>query len=121
MFPDASHFDPNHHLTVDRKLKDLFVNHFAFGHGRLILYNICYHFQIFTNPCRHICPGRLNHSLSWSVENDKCPWKAIGLQGTICGLQLLPYSLSCALIMPKTQTGTGLRSSQSSAPACEYK
>ncbi|KAG2091235.1 cytochrome P450 [Suillus cothurnatus] len=36
MFPDASHFDPNHHLTVDRKLKDLFVNHFAFGHGRHI-------------------------------------------------------------------------------------
>jgi len=34
MFPDASHFDPNRHLTDDGKLKDHFVNHFAFGHGR---------------------------------------------------------------------------------------
>ncbi|KAG2138826.1 cytochrome P450 [Suillus cothurnatus] len=45
MFPDASHFDPNRHLTVDGKLKDPFVSHFAFGHGR------------------RICPGR------WFVEN----------------------------------------------------
>ncbi|KAG1764840.1 cytochrome P450 [Suillus occidentalis] len=41
MFPDASRFDPSRHLTVDGKLKDSFVNHFAFGHGR------------------RICPGRL--------------------------------------------------------------
>ncbi|KAG2081101.1 cytochrome P450 [Suillus cothurnatus] len=34
IFPDASHFDPSRHLTVDGKLKDPFVNHFAFGHGR---------------------------------------------------------------------------------------
>ncbi|KAG2031493.1 cytochrome P450 [Suillus americanus] len=45
MFPDASRFDPSRHLTVDGKLKDPFVNHFAFGHGR------------------RICPGR------WFVEN----------------------------------------------------
>ncbi|KAG1885869.1 cytochrome P450, partial [Suillus fuscotomentosus] len=40
IFPDASHFDPSCHLTVDGKLKSPVVNHFAFGHGR------------------HICPGR---------------------------------------------------------------
>ncbi|KAG1792683.1 cytochrome P450 [Suillus plorans] len=45
VFPDASRFDPNRHLTVDGKLKDPFVNHFAFGHGR------------------RICPGR------WFAEN----------------------------------------------------
>ncbi|KAG2337203.1 cytochrome P450 [Suillus weaverae] len=33
-YPDASRFDPSRHLTVDGKLKDPFVNHFAFGHGR---------------------------------------------------------------------------------------
>ncbi|KAG2038524.1 cytochrome P450 [Suillus americanus] len=31
IFPDASRFDPSRHLTVDGKLKDPFVNHFAFG------------------------------------------------------------------------------------------
>ncbi|KAG1842834.1 cytochrome P450 [Suillus subluteus] len=31
MFPDASRFDPSRHLTVEGKLKDPFVNHFAFG------------------------------------------------------------------------------------------
>ncbi|KAG2036261.1 cytochrome P450 [Suillus americanus] len=31
MFPDATRFDPSRHLTVDGKLKDSFVNHFAFG------------------------------------------------------------------------------------------
>ncbi|KAG1887798.1 cytochrome P450 [Suillus subluteus] len=45
IFPDASRFDPSRHLTVDGKLKDLFVNHFAFGRGR------------------RICPGR------WFAEN----------------------------------------------------
>ncbi|KAG2083365.1 cytochrome P450 CYP2 subfamily [Suillus discolor] len=45
VFPDASRFDPSRHLTVDGKLKDSFVNHFAFGHGR------------------RICPGR------WFAEN----------------------------------------------------
>ncbi|KAG1907629.1 cytochrome P450 [Suillus fuscotomentosus] len=45
VFTDASRFDPNRHLTVDGKLKDPFVNHFAFGHGRCI------------------CPGR------WFAEN----------------------------------------------------
>ncbi|KAG1792663.1 cytochrome P450 [Suillus plorans] len=45
VFPDASRFDPSRHLTVDGKLKDPFVNHFAFGHGR------------------RICPGR------WFAEN----------------------------------------------------
>ncbi|KAG1831323.1 cytochrome P450 [Suillus variegatus] len=45
VFPNASHFDPNRHLTVDGKLKDPFVNHFAFGHGR------------------RTCPGR------WFAEN----------------------------------------------------
>ncbi|KAG1907635.1 cytochrome P450 [Suillus fuscotomentosus] len=45
IFPDASRFDPNRHLTVDGKLKDPFVNHFAFGHGR------------------RTCPGR------WFAEN----------------------------------------------------
>ncbi|KAG1876670.1 cytochrome P450 [Suillus subalutaceus] len=45
VFPDASRFDPSRHLTVDGKLKDLFVNHFAFGRGR------------------RICPGR------WFAEN----------------------------------------------------
>ncbi|KAG1780981.1 cytochrome P450 [Suillus placidus] len=44
-YPDASRFDPSRHLTVDGKLKDPFVNHFAFGHGR------------------RICPGR------WFAEN----------------------------------------------------
>ncbi|KAG0694426.1 cytochrome P450 [Suillus ampliporus] len=44
-FPDASRFDPSRHLTVDGQLKDHFVNHIAFGHGR------------------RICPGR------WFVEN----------------------------------------------------
>ncbi|KAG2337220.1 cytochrome P450 [Suillus weaverae] len=44
-YPDASRFDPSRHLTVDGKLKDLFVNHFAFGHGR------------------RTCPGR------WFAEN----------------------------------------------------
>jgi cytochrome P450 len=51
MFPDASHFDPNRHLTDDGKLKDNFVNHFAFGHGR------------------RICPGR------WFAENSL--WTAV--------------------------------------------
>ncbi|KAG1887797.1 cytochrome P450 [Suillus subluteus] len=45
MFPDASRFDPSRHLTADGKLKDPFVNHFAFGHSR------------------RICPGR------WFAEN----------------------------------------------------
>ncbi|KAG1797060.1 cytochrome P450 [Suillus plorans] len=45
IFPDASRFDPSRHLTVDGKLKNPFVNHFAFGHGR------------------RICPGR------WFAEN----------------------------------------------------
>ncbi|KAG2367945.1 cytochrome P450 [Suillus spraguei] len=45
IFPDASRFDPTRHLTVDGKLKDPFVNHFAFGFGR------------------RICPGR------WFAEN----------------------------------------------------
>ncbi|KAG1831330.1 cytochrome P450 [Suillus variegatus] len=36
IFPNASCFDPNRHLTVDGELKDSFVNHFAFGHGRRI-------------------------------------------------------------------------------------
>ncbi|KAG1839420.1 cytochrome P450 [Suillus subalutaceus] len=45
MFSDASRFDPSRHLTVYGKLKDPFVNHFAFGHGR------------------RICPGR------WFAEN----------------------------------------------------
>ncbi|KAG2031249.1 cytochrome P450, partial [Suillus americanus] len=31
MFPDASHFDPSRYLTANGKLKDPFVNHFAFG------------------------------------------------------------------------------------------
>ncbi|KAG2115718.1 cytochrome P450 [Suillus discolor] len=44
IFPDASRFDPSRHLTVDGKLKNPFVNHLAFGHGR------------------RICPGR------WFVE-----------------------------------------------------
>jgi len=45
VFPDASRFDPSRHLTVDGKLKDPLVNHFAFGYGR------------------RICPGR------WFAEN----------------------------------------------------
>ncbi|KAG1792684.1 cytochrome P450 [Suillus plorans] len=45
VFPDASCFDPSRHLTVDGMLRDPFVNHFAFGHGR------------------RICPGR------WFAEN----------------------------------------------------
>ncbi|KAG1858561.1 cytochrome P450 [Suillus subluteus] len=40
IFPDASRFDPTRHLTADGKLKDNFVHHFAFGHGR------------------RVCPGR---------------------------------------------------------------
>ncbi|KAG1876679.1 cytochrome P450 [Suillus subalutaceus] len=51
MFPDASRFDPSRHLTVDGKLKDPFVHHFAFGHGR------------------RICPGR------WFAENSL--WTAV--------------------------------------------
>jgi cytochrome P450 len=34
MFPDASRFDPNRHLTIDGQLRDRVVNHFTFGHGR---------------------------------------------------------------------------------------
>ncbi|KAG2046890.1 cytochrome P450 [Suillus hirtellus] len=45
IFPDASRFDPSRHLTVDGKLKNSVVNHFAFGHGR------------------RICPGR------WFADN----------------------------------------------------
>ncbi|KAG2051170.1 cytochrome P450, partial [Suillus hirtellus] len=45
IFPDASHFNPSCHLTIDGKLKNTVVNHFAFGHGR------------------HICPG------CWFAEN----------------------------------------------------
>ncbi|KAG2747298.1 cytochrome P450 [Suillus brevipes Sb2] len=45
VFPDASRFDPSRHLTVDGKLKDPLINHFAFGYGR------------------RICPGR------WFAEN----------------------------------------------------
>ncbi|KAG1723714.1 cytochrome P450 [Suillus paluster] len=45
LFPDASRFDPSRHLTAGGQLKDHFVNHFAFGHGR------------------RICPGR------WFAEN----------------------------------------------------
>ncbi|KAG0701453.1 cytochrome P450 [Suillus ampliporus] len=44
-FPDASRFDPSRYLTVDGQLKDPFVNHFGFGHGR------------------RVCPGR------WFAEN----------------------------------------------------
>ena len=33
-FPDAARFDPSRHLTDDGQLKELVVNHFAFGHGR---------------------------------------------------------------------------------------
>ncbi|KAG1887782.1 cytochrome P450 [Suillus subluteus] len=51
IYPDASRFDPSRHLTVDGKLKDPFVNHFAFGHGR------------------RICPGR------WFAENSL--WTAV--------------------------------------------
>ncbi|KAG1830207.1 cytochrome P450 [Suillus variegatus] len=51
IFPDASRFDPTRHLTADGQLKDHFVNHFAFGHGR------------------RICPGR------WFVENSM--WNAM--------------------------------------------
>ncbi|KAG1876688.1 cytochrome P450 [Suillus subalutaceus] len=51
MFPDASRFDPSRHLTVDGKLKEPFVHHFAFGHGR------------------RICPGR------WFAENSL--WTAV--------------------------------------------
>ncbi|KAG2147845.1 cytochrome P450 [Suillus bovinus] len=72
IFPDASRFDPSRHLTVEGKLKNPFVNHFAFGHGR------------------RTCPGR------WFAENSL--WTAVAA--------ILP---SCALIMPKTQTETGLR------------
>jgi len=45
IYPDASRFDPSRHLTVDGKLKNSVVNHFAFGHGR------------------RICPGR------WFADN----------------------------------------------------
>ncbi|KAG2150237.1 cytochrome P450 [Suillus bovinus] len=45
VFSNASRFDPSRHLTVDGKLKDHLVNHFAFGHGR------------------RICPGR------WFADN----------------------------------------------------
>ncbi|KAG2352780.1 hypothetical protein BDR07DRAFT_1436061 [Suillus spraguei] len=41
IFPDASRFDPTRHLTVDGKLKDLFVNHFVFGHGRRLAHRSC--------------------------------------------------------------------------------
>jgi cytochrome P450 len=51
VFHDASRFDPSCHLTVDGKLKDPFVNHFVFGHGR------------------RICPGR------WFAENGL--WTAV--------------------------------------------
>jgi cytochrome P450 len=51
VFPDASRFDPSRHLTDDGKLKDPFVNHFAFGHAR------------------RICPGR------WFAENSF--WTAV--------------------------------------------
>ncbi|KAG1811449.1 cytochrome P450, partial [Suillus subaureus] len=34
MYPNASCFNPSHHLTVDGKLRDPFVHHCAFGHGR---------------------------------------------------------------------------------------
>jgi cytochrome P450 len=51
VFHDASRFDPSRHLTVDGKLKDPFVNHFVFGHGR------------------RICPGR------WFAENSL--WTAV--------------------------------------------
>jgi cytochrome P450 len=51
VFHDASRFDPSRHLTVDGKLKDPFVNHFVFGHGR------------------RICPGR------WFAENGL--WTAV--------------------------------------------
>ncbi|KAG1829370.1 cytochrome P450 [Suillus variegatus] len=44
-FPMHRGFDPSRHLTIDGKLKNPFVNHFAFGHGR------------------RICPGR------WFAEN----------------------------------------------------
>jgi hypothetical protein len=47
VFPDASRFDPNRHLTIDGQLKDHVVNHFAFGHGRWVT-QICYHFKLFT-------------------------------------------------------------------------
>ncbi|KAG2032257.1 cytochrome P450 [Suillus americanus] len=51
MYPDASRFDPSRHLTVDGKLKDPFVHHFAFGHSR------------------RVCPGR------WFAENSL--WTAV--------------------------------------------
>jgi cytochrome P450 len=40
VFPDASRFDPTRHLTANGQLKENFVHHFAFGHGR------------------RVCPGR---------------------------------------------------------------
>lgn len=70
---------------------------------------------------RRICPGRLIHGWSVSVDEDKCSSQVVGLQGTLCGLQLLPYSLSYTSIMPKTQMETGLRWSWSSPPVWRGK
>jgi cytochrome P450 len=51
LYPDASRFDPERHLTAEGELKDdPLVGHFAFGHGR------------------RICPGRHFAELSlWAA------------------------------------------------------
>jgi cytochrome P450 len=51
LYPDASRFDPERHLTAEGKLKDdPLVGHFAFGYGR------------------RICPGRHFAELSlWAA------------------------------------------------------
>ncbi|KAG1876687.1 cytochrome P450 [Suillus subalutaceus] len=81
IYPDASRFDPSRHLTIDGKLKDHFVSHLAFGHGR------------------RICPGR------WFAENSL--WTAVSAILAVLHIDHAKDS-NGDKIEVKPQFGTGL-------------
>ncbi|KAG1887793.1 cytochrome P450 [Suillus subluteus] len=81
IYPDASRFDPSRHLTIDGKLKDHFVSHLAFGHGR------------------RICPGR------WFAENSL--WTAVSAILAVLRIDHAKDS-NGDKIEVKPQFGTGL-------------
>ncbi|KAG1797052.1 cytochrome P450 [Suillus plorans] len=84
IFPDASRFDPSRHLTVNGKLKNPFVNHFAFGHGR------------------RICPGH------WFAENGL--WTAFATILAVLRIDHAKDSNGDKIeVKPEYTTGVGIR------------